>query len=212
MLERISARFSRKLIKQTSAAPLRLSTGSKAVEPHDRQMPASWLSERAGEVRCCSSSELAQPRIDYSMVGYQAMDPYGDAQILEVGPSCCKLVPAQSEVLRFLCLSLPPVRNAPPVLHLPSAFASTIFVLLSGRQFGTGQAPVRCRYHFITICSRRQLPQEKLAQRAAAPDPSSRRRAQSHQSSHLFPRPCMARHAPLQQKCPGGCQLVSSIC
>lgn len=84
MLERISARFSRKHIKQTSAAPLRLPSATKVLEPHDRHVPPSWLSQRSGEVRCASSTELAQPRIEYSMVGYQALDPYGDAHILEV--------------------------------------------------------------------------------------------------------------------------------
>lgn len=84
MLERISARFSRKHIKQTSAAPLRLPSIGKAHEPHDRHVPPSWLSQRSGEVRSASSTELAQPRIEYSMVGYQALDPYGDAHILEV--------------------------------------------------------------------------------------------------------------------------------
>jgi len=83
MLERISARFSRKHIKQTSAAPLRLPSANKSLEPHDRHVPPSWLSQRSGEVRCASSTELAQPRIEYFMVGYQALDPYGDAHILE---------------------------------------------------------------------------------------------------------------------------------
>ena len=84
MLDRISARFSRKHIKPTSAAPLRLSGANVALEPHDRHVPPSWLSQRSGEVRCASSTELVQPRIEYSMVGYQALDPYGDAHILEV--------------------------------------------------------------------------------------------------------------------------------
>ena len=88
MLERISARFSRKHIKQVSAAPLRLPSANKGLEPHDRHVPPSWLSQRSGEVRCASSTELAQPRIEYSMVGYQALDPYGDAHILEARVSC----------------------------------------------------------------------------------------------------------------------------
>ena len=84
MLERISARFSRKHIKPTSAAPLRMATVGKAFEPADRHVPPSWLSERSGEVRTASHTQPKQARIQYSMVGYQALDPYGDAHILEV--------------------------------------------------------------------------------------------------------------------------------
>ena len=84
MLDRMSARFSRKRIKQISAAPLRLPRAVKALDPHERHLPAPWLSEQHGEVGCPSSSASARPRIEYSMVGYQALDPYGDAHILEV--------------------------------------------------------------------------------------------------------------------------------
>ena len=84
MLERISAQFSRKHIKPTSAGPLRTETVGKAFEPADRHVPPSWLSERSGDVRTASAAQLRQARIEYSMVGYQALDPYGDAHILEV--------------------------------------------------------------------------------------------------------------------------------
>lgn len=84
MLERISARFSRKHIKSTSATPLRTEALGKVFEPADRLVPPSWLTERSGEVRTASASQLEQARIEYSMVGYQAFDPYGDAHIFEV--------------------------------------------------------------------------------------------------------------------------------
>ncbi len=106
MLERISARFSRKHIKQVSAAPLRLPSANKGLEPHDRHVPPSWLSQRSGEVRCASSTELAQPRIEYSMVGYQALDPYGDAHILEVRFSCCVLF-ITARFTRYICVGKP---------------------------------------------------------------------------------------------------------
>ncbi|KAL3143456.1 hypothetical protein ABBQ38_002271 [Trebouxia sp. C0009 RCD-2024] len=84
MLERISARFSRKHIKSTSATPLRTEAFGKVFEPADRLVPPSWLTERSGEVKTASASQLEQARIEYSMVGYQAFDPYGDAHIFEV--------------------------------------------------------------------------------------------------------------------------------
>lgn len=83
MLERISARFSRKHLKPNSAAPLRMESIGKAFEPADRHVPPSWLSDRIGEVKS-ASAQPKQARIEYSMVGYQALDPYGDAHILEV--------------------------------------------------------------------------------------------------------------------------------
>lgn len=84
MFERISARFSRKHIKPTSAAPLTTETTCKAFEPADRHVPPSWLSQRSGEVKTAAASQPNQARIEYSMVGFQALDPYGDAHILEV--------------------------------------------------------------------------------------------------------------------------------
>ena len=84
MFERISARFSRKHIKPTSAAPLTTETLPKIFEPNDRLVPPSWLSERSGEVKTAAAAQPNQARIEYSMVGFQALDPYGDAHILEV--------------------------------------------------------------------------------------------------------------------------------
>ena len=84
MFERISARFSRKHIKPTSAAPLTMETVAKLYEPADRLVPPSWLSERSGEVKSAAAAQPNQARIEYSMVAYQALDPYGDAHILEV--------------------------------------------------------------------------------------------------------------------------------
>ena len=84
MFERISARFSRKHIKPTSAAPLTTETLAKAFEPADRYVPPSWLSERTGEVKTAAASQPNRACIQYSMVGFQALDPYGDAHILEV--------------------------------------------------------------------------------------------------------------------------------
>lgn len=103
MLERISARFSRKYIKQTSAAPLRLPSANKGLEPHDRHVPPSWLSQRSGEVRCASGIELAQPRIEYSMVGYQALDPYGDGHILEARISYLFTYLLTARFTRYIC-------------------------------------------------------------------------------------------------------------
>ena len=84
MFERISARLSRKHIKPTSATPLKTETYGGDSERGDRFVPPAWLSERSGEVKTAATSQLDQARIEYSMVGFQALDPYGDAHILEV--------------------------------------------------------------------------------------------------------------------------------
>ena len=81
MLDRLSARFSRRRIRQNSAAPLRVGP-CESYEAYTRAIPATWLSERHGEVK--SACPAAQPRIEYSMVAYQALEPHVDAQVLEV--------------------------------------------------------------------------------------------------------------------------------
>ena len=84
MFERISARLSRKHVKPTSATPLKTETYGGDCERGDRLVPPAWLSERSGEVKAAAASQLNQAHIEYSMVGFQALDPYGDAHILEV--------------------------------------------------------------------------------------------------------------------------------
>lgn len=85
MFERISMRLSRKHIKPTSAAPLKTESHGGCFERGDQHaVPPAWLSERSGEVKTAATSQLNQACIEYSMVGFQALDPYGDAHILEV--------------------------------------------------------------------------------------------------------------------------------
>lgn len=84
MLDLVSARFSRKKIRQNSAAPLRVGP-CETYEAYSRAMPATWLTERHGEVKsACATLGPAQPRIDYSMVSYQALDPHVDSSVFEV--------------------------------------------------------------------------------------------------------------------------------
>lgn len=158
MLERISARFSRKRIKATSATPLRTEASGKAFEPADRLVPPSWLTERSGEVRTASASQLEQARIEYSMVGYQASDPYGDAHIFEVH----WLVHDVLYTLRSVSFAMSGTRGA-----------ETRYT--AGGQHRPCQTFV-CSSHFCsTYCSGRQLPSAKHVQRAAATDRSSGR-------------------------------------
>lgn len=84
MLDLLSARFSRKKIRQNSAAPLRVGP-YESYEAYTRAIPATWLTERHGEVKsACPTLGPAQPRIEYSMVSYQALDPHVDSSVFEV--------------------------------------------------------------------------------------------------------------------------------
>lgn len=87
MLQSLSARFSRRRIRQNSASPLRVSP-SETYEAYTRALPANWLTERHGEVKSAATAlGPAQARIDYSAVSYQALDPHCDANIFEVPQS-----------------------------------------------------------------------------------------------------------------------------
>lgn len=126
MFERISTRLSRKHIKPTSAAPLKTETYGGYSERGDRLVPPAWLSERSGKVKAAATSQLNQARIEYSMVAFQALDPYGDAHILEVRYCTTCFLSVFSHLRHVLVLrrSLLQVDNTSAFKHMFAAVIS----------------------------------------------------------------------------------------